>query len=310
MKKLLLILAGTAIGLGATFCKVSAQTYPYWDGSFELDTDGAYYGPMVADTNAAYCLTGPVNAPVSGVARWTKCGGWQDLNGLTVNGFGGSDFGGGSYPVMMAVHGHYLYAVGFFDGYANLVDNSDLIPGSDWSNCVQIARFDLATGQWSPLGQSFTATNVWVPTTVAVDSRNWIYVGFEIKSPVTNPMTGGAPDMAGQTIDMLDVSTNGGTNWECVGGGLVAMTAPPGDGETHVAEISALCADGTNLYIGGYFSGPPGESSPFVTMWTGTQMGQSSRCFESLVVACARRRRKCRQLYCRDWNQHLRSRIL
>ena len=248
------------------FEKLNAQSYPYWDAANpgQAFTFGSM-GPILATTNAVYGLspTGDYVYP-DAVTRWTSSGGWETLNGLTVENF---LWGYSIDEGMMTVHDHYIYAVGFLSiaGYSNAVNNSDLEPDSVGSNYVQIARFDLNTGIWSPLGQNFCATNIIYPTTIALDSSNNIYVGFDVWSGDPWGTTG----FAGQLVDLVDVSTNGGTNWQCLGSGLYVASAPGGTATTENAVISAITADGTNVYIGGDFSGSTNGPSPHITMWAG-----------------------------------------
>ncbi|MGH7979469.1 MAG: hypothetical protein ACREE6_08835, partial [Limisphaerales bacterium] len=254
MKKVLWILAGVAIGLSASHLKIHAQSYPYWDAPEQLtalDQDAQYNSaPILATTNAIFGFD------LGYVARWTECGGWEDIGGLTADGWPSPHVNGLVHtPLVMTVHDHYLYAVGFYSLPNQSPANcSDLCSDDDeapFTNDFQIVRLDLNTGTWTALGQNFTAQNITTPTTIAVDANNWIYVGFELSSANN-----------GTTVDMLDVSTNGGASWQEVGQGLVTIsTADP--------DISALYADGTNIYIGGGFSGPPGINSPNLVIWTG-----------------------------------------
>lgn len=241
--------------LASSLLHLEAQTYPYWDagepgGINHLGGNGKY-GPFIASTNGVFAIDGTPDR--GSIARWTKCGGWEDLPGLQVNDIS-SD--GLFAQRAMTVHDHYLYVVG------------SLTVGSINTS---IARFDLNTGTWTALGDSFTATNIVIPTTVAVDDDNRIYVGFKFWYFMSGV---GGPHL----VDMLDVSTNDGASWQCVGTGLketffeVEPNEDDPNGATTLFEggISALHADGTNLYIGGDFSGPDGIVSSNIVMWTGS----------------------------------------
>ncbi|HSY19834.1 MAG TPA: hypothetical protein VK815_15935 [Candidatus Acidoferrales bacterium] len=269
MKATLLIVTLVLSGMTRLF----AQTYPFWDAA----NPGMFYttyGPTVATTNAVFAVGDLGDGNVE-IIRWTQCGGWEALPGLTIDAW---ESGSVHAPGMMTVHDHYLYAVGLFrlDGYTDERNNSDLADiQSEYlpTNEVQIARFDFNTGLWSPVGQNFTATNVALPSTIAVDSSNRIYVGFEISKYGRYIEDGDyfeLVQLGGATLDMLDVSTNDGASWQVVGGGLtVPDTYLPG-GVMMGAIISALCADGTNLYIGGNFvQTATAVVSTNVIMWTG-----------------------------------------
>ncbi len=254
----------------ATLIGLKAQSYPYWDAPDSLTADDYFYFysgsyPILATTNALFGFQDSTNG--FHVARWTECGGWENLDGLTVGGWPSGHVNGLAHsPLPMTVHDHYLYVVGFFslDGSTGATNSSDLIylDTAPYTTNFQIARFDLNTGSWAALGQNFKATNVTTPTTIAIDASNRIYVGFEVGSPEDG--NGNPISIQGTPVDMLDVSTNEGASWQGVGGGLVAANY-----EAAGAIISALYADGTNLYVGGEFSGAPGVISPSITMWTG-----------------------------------------
>lgn len=254
--------------------KSDSQTFPYWDTSGPILNDGGYGtygGPFLATTNAIFGFH--YGSYATSVARWTECGGWEDIPGLMVHGWPGT-VGLVHGPVAMAVHNDYLYIVGFFglDSFAGPINYADLdyeLKLAPYTNSLQIVKFNLQSGVWTSLGQNFAATNVLSPSTIAIDSSNRIYVGFTIGQP--DPGEGPPISLDGKTLDMLNVSTNDGASWQTVGGGLVA--APSAITGKTSASVTALFADGTNIYIGGDFSGPVGLSSPFITVWAGNSWG-------------------------------------
>ncbi len=143
----------------------NGQAYPYWDaGEPGYSTPYGGYGidlawPIVATTNAIFAINVEDYNVV--VARWTKCGGWEDIGPESIDliscGFCHS-------PVSLCVHDHYLYCVGSY-----------YLAGSE--NPFQIVKFDLNSGEWSTVGSGYidtvTDTNVYrFPMTVAVDSAN------------------------------------------------------------------------------------------------------------------------------------------
>jgi len=143
---------------------VNAQVYPYWDAAEPtLDShDGLQVaGSLLASGDALYTVEWNVSTSTGGggISCWTKYGGWQNLPGLGIS----NCFLSAVTPPMITIYSNYLYAVGYFtiDGDTNL---------------EEIARYDLYNGGWTPLGHSFTATNVVVPTTIAIDTNGWIYV--------------------------------------------------------------------------------------------------------------------------------------
>ncbi len=250
----------------ATMHGLEAQSYPYWDAAEPgLANGNVWPWPIVATTNAVFTWG------FGGVARWTECGGWESLPGIDVLLSPSCNHIGGQVN-SMTIHDHYLYAVGIFTlvGYTNAMNNSDLVSNSLVnirglypSNAVQIARFDLNTGVWSPIGQNFSAHDAYNPTTIAIDSSNHIYVGFDLYG-YGDPNDPSWPLPSG-TLDMLDVSTNNGASWQIVGSGLQSARST-----SYQAGITALVADSTNVYIGGDFTGPTGgSSSSNLVMWAG-----------------------------------------
>lgn len=264
MKKILFILT-TFVMMTMGF---KSYAFPYWDANpqYQFSSTSTVLGPIIATTNALFAIhTEPSENYLSdySIARWTECGGWENIPGLQLYTW---DWGQIVCGQMMTVHGHYLYAVGLLklSNYTNGVNYLDIwnqLDYAPYTNAIQIAKFDLDTGVWTPLGQNFSATNVVMPTTIAVDDSNRIYVGFAVTEPT------GSNILNGQTVDMLDVSTNDGASWQTVGGGLIVEDD---EFDVYSAAVTALCAHGTNLYIGGDFQAIAGNiSSPHVAMWTG-----------------------------------------
>jgi hypothetical protein len=89
-----------------------AQTYPYWDSTEPGEPPGYdlyFFQPIVATTNAVFAVAHLGTGAT--LASWQKCAGFQSLGGITVAGL---STGTAYQQKMMCIHGHYLYAVGFF----------------------------------------------------------------------------------------------------------------------------------------------------------------------------------------------------
>jgi hypothetical protein len=230
-----------------------AQTYPHWNtaGPGVYEGNAAAATPFVASPQALYAVASAPNGTAI-VARWTECDNWSnsviddDNNFFITNG-----------PVGMTLHSNYLYVVG---GVLQ-------VGGTNTS----IARFNLNTGTWAALSDSFPAVSLLslsngvtsgpFPSTIAVDSSNRIYVGFDAR--FTNA------SLETEVVDILDVSTNDGASWQTVGNGMLTSGSLTSGSYWYEPQVTALHADGTNLYVGGEFSGGDGVASQGVIMWDG-----------------------------------------
>jgi hypothetical protein len=253
MKKILLIFI--CLWFFAVSTSAQAQTYPFWDLS-EPGTVGLSYGfgyePILASSNAVFSfdVSSDPYGPAAVVARWTKCGGWEDIGPINADTLGQAFLNSVN---SMTIYSNYLYCVGDY-----------ILEGT---NELNIVKFDLNTGVWSPVGDGYinTVTNVRNPLTIAIATNGYIYVGFAIVAE----LGGYYPDgYAGMAEDMLDVSTNNGATWQEVGTGMVVVT--DADGSVPTPGITTLYADGTNIYVGGDFDGAnDGILSRRLIMWDG-----------------------------------------
>jgi len=214
----------------------SAQTPPYWDAAPATSSlGGGEHTPMVFYNGALYVLLGQTYFWPNTVARWTKCGGWQVIGSLgsanpNVDPIGGSLCLGGD-------GGHYLYVGGQFDWVDSVAVNN-------------VAKFDLSTGVWSPVGDGSLTRPAF---SLAADLSGTVYAGF--------PPWAESPGVL--STELLKVCT--ANTWAGLGGGLIeSMSARDPYG------VSALASYGSTIYAAGDFDGSATVSSFNVIKWDGS----------------------------------------
>jgi hypothetical protein len=137
--------------------------------------------------------------------------------------------------------GDVLYVAGWFTDVSGV-------------GATNVAKCDLNCHTWSPVGDG-TLDNVW---SLTVDANGKVYVGA------------GETSDNGASYHSLLYSLDG-SSWATVGGGMwgSALQYP-------LPNITALAADGTNIYVGGAFAAGRNSNgtridSPNLIKWTGSQ---------------------------------------
>jgi hypothetical protein len=238
----LLVILALALGVGATR-SLKAQTPPYWDGSPSTPCCWTGFSKPQVQGGVVFVLATAAPDLGLGVLRWTQCDGWQ-----TIGTFGKPPTPEGyvphSYLDSSCLSGNYLYVGGEFNEVQG-------VAGSASVAATNIARYNLTTGQWSPVGNPTPTKAV---EAIAVDSLQNVYAGFATHDTALprhlNP-------------EMLQVWN--GSSWSPVGGGLFVSTHA-----TYPNGISALAASGTNIYVAGDFDGSSTTDSYELIKWTGS----------------------------------------
>jgi len=203
----------------------------------------SYGGPIAACQGTIYtCINHSV------IVAWNDIGAWW-----TVASFPGS-------INCMTVRGSTLYVGGSFDGFRD--GNNAFVNGTN------VASMNALSGVWSPIGTG-TATEVFA---IAVDTALNVYIGLTEFAPTTSC---GYPGM----LARFDTSSQ---SWVSVGCGLRVDTYsdsacspqpqpqnPPPPSPV-VARVSALYADGTDIYVAGGFDKCGSDDAYHVAKWNGS----------------------------------------
>ena len=126
----------------------------------------------------------------------------------------------------MTIKDNYLYVGGLFTSVED-------VPATNIAGC------DLNSGQWSDLGFTEEARGI---NAVVLDSLNNVYVGTYGGD--------GAGFIGTYTPDPKLLMKWNGISWSGIGGGLVYNNS-----DMLPTGVTALAADGTNIYAGGKFAG-------------------------------------------------------
>jgi hypothetical protein len=197
----------------------------------------AFYG------GAVYALLGPAVWYPLAIARWTKCGGWEVIGSLRS---ANPDIQAAGLSLCVG-GGHYLYVGGQFDWVDSLSGN---VSSSVAAN--NVAKFDLLTGVWSPVGDaSLTRPAV----ALAASSSGEVYAGF--------PPWSESPGVL--STELLKVCT--ANTWSGLGGGLIESTAAR---DPYGVSALAFNGAGTKLYAAGDFDGSATVTSFNVIKWDGS----------------------------------------
>jgi len=246
-----------AVPLVIAVQNVGASGFPCWDLAPALDLPGALGDDVYTQIKPAASVGVGGDIYVASyqgaegncnIWRWDPSFGWSVIG--TVSGSVGDQ--PTSDLEAITTDGRYLYIGGMFQ-WINGVSGAGMA-------VTNIARYNLATAQWSDLGYNSRTIE-----SIAVDSLTNIYVGLQ--------NTGGSgqnlPNIGDLIPDMLMMRNYATGAWNTVGGGL-RFAYPIEDGFGPYQGITALAADGTNIYVGGNFLGPQAFLSQHVVKWTGS----------------------------------------
>jgi uncharacterized delta-60 repeat protein len=207
----------------AGFCSVEAQSqsFPYWDNS--PDTQLTFESQII---NGVGYKQDIYFATLGGLVRWNKCAGWTTIANVDAN--------------CLAIQGHSLYAAGQFTSVSD--------PNGNWSlNAMNIAKYDLDTGQWSVLGANNADWSNCPIQSIVADALGNVYVGLNFQLDFNQ-----SNNISPHAIMKWD-----GTNWSGLGGGISLKFTNddcPGD-DGFDLNINALATDGTNIFAVGGFCG-------------------------------------------------------
>jgi hypothetical protein len=117
-------------------------------------------------------------------------------------------------------------------------------------------------------GDFTTVSGVSSPGIAKWNGTTWEAVGGGVDGTVsaivisgTNVYVGGSFDQAGQ-VSALNVAAWNGTAWTALAGGI--------DDDVNEAQINAMAASGSKLYVGGQFDLADGNSATNIACWNGT----------------------------------------
>jgi hypothetical protein len=250
MKTLRIVIA-SILNIGVT--SMAAASQPYWEAVPRPTTGNLYANNYDADVANILVLTlGTTTYAIGdgnlnqGLMRYTECGGWESL------GYFSMQDGSQSLVTGISADGTDIYIVGGFD----------VVYGPNFTPAVpanHIVKYDTICGIFTAVGDGSLARNL---TAVAVDSNHTIYVGCTWNSTYR----------AGTADPGMFLKWTG-TSWVTVGNGLMVDPDPALDYQGKWG-VTALAADGTNIYAAGGFAGGYNGgtfvSSTNVIKWTGS----------------------------------------
>lgn len=214
----------TASLVVCSFFPLVSAAAPHWDvsspGQHPYPLYNGLSGPMAAKDGTLYAINHFTDQqyPTSlytEVDRWTKCTGLWQNCGGPL----------GWDPITSVYFsGDYLYVSGLF---------TMTVAGG--GTAINIAKYNVLTEEWSTVGDGSITDEIWA---VAVDSNGRVYIGTGVST-------------------YLDTSAHSllqywnGTAWTPCGSGML--------GNANIiygyGQVSALTADGTNIYAAGTFDG-------------------------------------------------------
>ena len=206
-------------------CRVPAQAAPFWAENFTIPAvDGTVNA--IAETADAFYYGGSFGSVGTVVARNVvrvdkATGNVTPLGSAAQN---GTD----SAVSALAVIGTDLYVGGSFTSVSSSAQNA--------ISANRIARWDTAGGTWSPLGSAAQNGAGGSVNTLAVIGSD-LYVGGNFNAVSSSTQAG--------------ISSNGIARWDIVGATWSPLGSAAQNGTN--ANVNALAASGTGLFVGGTF---------------------------------------------------------
>jgi hypothetical protein len=271
---ILSLLASVAVSLAATGDE-------NWDGRFGVPGAGEIRTILV-DGNDLY-VGGQFSADAIGgvrasyIAKWNGTGGWSPFDTNLVEAVN-----------VITVKGGIVYAGGVFNVTNN--ENARALAkwnGTNWTSLgAGVTNESLSSlvavnamawnGDDLYVGGSFTkAGGVNAGSIARWDGTNWFPLGVTGLTGGINAIAviGNEVYVAGSFTTIAGVSANSiakwnGSSWSALGTGLTQS------GGSQAGQVFALAVDGTNLYVGGYFTAAGGLPNYGFAKWDGTNWSQ------------------------------------